>query len=165
MKRHGLFGVLGLLALATLVVGREAPTDQIAAVAPASVSPRAAAAPAALPVLDLEVLERGRIHPIDTAVFAPKSWQPAAPPSLPAVAAPPPPAPPAAPPLPFVYLGDYLQDGTLLLFLAQGERNHAVKAGTVIDETWRVDRVSKAAIEFTYLPLNLPQSLPLPVRP
>jgi hypothetical protein len=101
--------------------------------------------------------------------FAPVSWQPAAPPPMPAppaVAPPPaadakagPPAPPAPPPLPFRYLGRYSAAGVPLVFLIQNEHVLLARAGETIDGGWHVDSIAVPAIQFTYLPLQMKQSL------
>ncbi len=87
-------------------------------------------------------------------VFQTQSWYvpPPAPPSLP-------PPPPAPPPLPFAYLGQLLEDGKLTVFLTQQDQNYAVKPGDTLDGTYRVDSVEAQRVVFTYLPLNLQQSL------
>ncbi|TFW32305.1 hypothetical protein [Massilia horti] len=97
--------------------------------------------------------------------FAPLSWQSAAAPAAaPAAPALPPQvqdtasAPPAPPPLPFRYLGRYAA-GVKLVFLMKGEHVLLAKAGDTLDGGWRVDRVDGPAIQFTYLPLQMKQSL------
>ncbi|MDB5935178.1 MAG: hypothetical protein JWQ01_2522 [Massilia sp.] len=100
------------------------------------------------------------VHPI-VDVFAPTSWQPpppppaAAPTPVAAIAAP----APTAPPLPFRFLGRY-GDGDLdIAMLVKGDKLYLVTPGDTIDDTYRVERVTGSTIEFTYLPLQLTQSL------
>lgn len=87
-------------------------------------------------------------------VFQAQSWYvpPPAPPSSP-------PPPPAPPPLPFTYLGTLLEDGKLTVFLTRQDQNYAVKPGDTVDGMYRVDSVEPQRVVFTYLPLNLQQSL------
>jgi hypothetical protein len=80
----------------------------------------------------------------------------------PAVAAPPPvlpaapaPAPPSAPALPFRLVG-LLEQKTdrPTAFLARGEALLVVRAGDVIDGTYRIESLSAAEVVVTYLPLG-----------
>ena len=89
--------------------------------------------------------------------FQVQSWYvaPPPPPALPAV----PPPPPAPPPLPFTYLGQLLDNGKLTVFLTRQDQNYAVQPGATLDGTYRVDSVEAQRVVFTYLPLNLQQSL------
>jgi hypothetical protein len=70
-----------------------------------------------------------------------------------------PPPPPAPPALPFRYLGRYAAGGAVLVFLTQGEHVVLAKAGDTLDGGWRVDSIAGPAIQFTYLPLQVKQSL------
>lgn len=77
---------------------------------------------------------------------------------------PPPPQPaaapvPTAPPLPFTYLGRYEEAATRLAILVKGERVYTVAAGDVVDDTYRIERVTPGMVELTYLPLNIKQTL------
>lgn len=88
-------------------------------------------------------------------VFSARSWYVPPPP-------PPPPAPPAAPsapPLPFSYLGSYEDAPTSLIILVNGERMYTVAEGDVIEDTYRIERVTAGQVELTYLPLNIKQFL------
>ena len=87
-------------------------------------------------------------------VFQPKSWY--VPPPPPKAGPPPPPAPP---PLPFTYMGKLQEDGRLTVFLTQQDRNYAVKTGDTLDGVYRVDSVEAQRVVFTYLPLNMQQTL------
>jgi hypothetical protein len=72
------------------------------------------------------------------------------------------PARPSAPPLPFTYLGKVIEDGKLEVFLGRGEDSYSVKAGTRIGKEYRVDKVSETKVTFTYLPLKHKQVLDIP---
>jgi hypothetical protein len=99
---------------------------------------------------------------VDVDLFAGHSWY--TPPPAPPVRELPPPAPrkPTAPPLPFSYIGRYEQDGMATLFyLVKDDRVYDVKLGDVIEDTYRLDKVVKGQLMFTYLPLNSSQGLRL----
>lgn len=84
--------------------------------------------------------------------FAPRDWTPPPPPP-PKALPPPPPPPPMAPPLPYRYLGKWLEDGRLVVFLRSGNRSVLVKEGEVLDGQWKVDEIAPRMMRFTYLPL------------
>lgn len=67
---------------------------------------------------------------------------------------------PAPPPLPFVFLGSYVEGDSVRVFLDDGEALHMVKVGDIIDKKYRVDRIDNA-VRITYLPLNEAQILPI----
>jgi len=109
--------------------------------------------------LALDKLHRsgdGKLTKIKDA-FQVQSWYvpPPLPPALPAA----PPPPPAPPPLPFTYMGQLLEDGKLTVFLTRQDQNYAAKPGDILDGTYRVDSVAPQRVVFTYLPLNMQQSL------
>lgn len=78
----------------------------------------------------------------------------------------PPPSPPpqdtapVAPPLPFTFGGRYVEAGRTMAFLLEGERVHSVRVGDTIKGAYRIDAIEPAAVQLTYLPLNIRQSLP-----
>jgi hypothetical protein len=84
-----------------------------------------------------------------------------APPPPPYVAPPPPPPPPppTAPPLPFTYMGRYNEAESWIIILAKGDRVYTVAEGDVIENTYRVEKLTAGKINLTYLPLNIAQSL------
>jgi hypothetical protein len=90
-------------------------------------------------------------------VFNATSWYEPPPPPPPPPPAPPP--VPTAPPLPFAYLGRYEEAPTRLVILVKGERIYTVAAGDVIEDTYRIERVTPGMVELTYLPLNIKQTL------
>ncbi|MFD2366050.1 hypothetical protein [Pseudoduganella sp. GCM10020061] len=91
----------------------------------------------------------------DAPGFGARSWNPP-PPEPPS---PPPPAPPMAPAIPFTFIGKSLGEGRWEIYLAQGERIHAVRAGDVIDGAWRIDAVAPPMMTVTYLPLGQQQHM------
>jgi len=64
-----------------------------------------------------------------------------------------------APPVPFIYIGKALADGAWEVFLARGDRTYSVRAQTVIDGTYRVERIAPPVMSLTYLPLNQQQQM------
>ncbi|MEK6663610.1 MAG: hypothetical protein AABY73_07055, partial [Pseudomonadota bacterium] len=68
---------------------------------------------------------------------------------------------PAPPPMPFIYMGKLLEEGKLTVFLTKQDRYYAVKAGDTLDGAYRVERVDAQQVLFTYLPLNMQQTLTL----
>jgi hypothetical protein len=151
---------LGILVLVVSFVGGREKFDTRAYAAPAVQRP---AAPALQPAdfLDPEKLRRqakndaiGNLFPAPVA--APRPQNDVAPVQATA------PAAPVAPPLPFRYLGKAVEDGTVTVFVAQGEEHYRARAGEKIGRDYRVDRVTEKAVAFTYLPLRARQSLALP---
>jgi hypothetical protein len=90
-------------------------------------------------------------------VFNATSWYEPPPPPPPAPPAPPP--APTAPPLPFTYLGLYEDAPTRVVILTKGERVYTVSEGEVIENTYRIERVTSGTVELIYLPLNIKQAL------
>lgn len=66
---------------------------------------------------------------------------------------------PTAPPLPFQFIGKLEDSKQLQVFLQNGERLYVVRAGDVIDETYKVDRISATEMSFVYLPMKFAQTL------
>lgn len=111
----------------------------------------AAGAPAS--AMSLSALDAPRPPlPELTGFFAPRSFQPPPPP-------PPPRARPTAPPLPFRYVGALEEEGGRAVFLLEGTQVRMVRAGDALGGQYRVDRITPAAVEFTYLPLQERQTL------
>ena len=71
--------------------------------------------------------------------------------------------PPAqtAPPLQFKYIGKVISGNNTLVFLNQSGENLIAKVGEAIDDQYRIDELNEEAIIFTYLPLNIKQTLTL----
>jgi hypothetical protein len=157
--------IAGLVLVATVVSGRDKGPDAGDLVA-APVE-RAARAPADTTAhLDLERLQRrGKETVIGNNIFgAPEQPPaPAAPQDAPRAAAEPAPPPaPEAPPLPFRYLGQMVEDGRKLVFLARDDTQISVQAGQTIGKEYRVDQIAKNEITLTYLPAGIRQSLAIP---
>jgi hypothetical protein len=66
---------------------------------------------------------------------------------------------PTAPPLPFQFIGRLDDRSDLQVFLQNGEKIYVVRKGDVIDETWKIERISDKELSLVYLPLHLSQTL------
>jgi len=111
-------------------------------------------------------LELERLRPAAPAgqdidnVFVSTSWYvPPPPPPPPPPVKPSPPPPPSPPPLPFGYLGRYQDGDRLIVMLTKGDRVYTVSVGTVIENTYRVERWQDGLLELTYLPLGMKQTI------
>ncbi|PIF11348.1 hypothetical protein [Janthinobacterium sp. 13] len=168
--------VLGGAAVATLLAALFAPEDEGSIVGPATATTRQVERVAVAPLAAVAAPQTGRalaIHPRraledDEAatLFAKQSWQPDTPKKIMldqqaaqatrAVAAVDANAPP---PLPFQFLGRFVDEGKAAYFLQAGERNVVARPGDTLEERYRFDGVVQGALQFTYLPLNLKQTL------
>ncbi|WP_144173518.1 hypothetical protein [Pseudomonas sp. Kh13] len=74
-------------------------------------------------------------------------------------AAPVAPAAPTAPELPFQFIGRIGDRDDLQIFLQSGEKLYVVRQGDVIEDTYRLDRVSANELHLVYLPLHQSQTL------
>lgn len=152
---------IALALVAARLVGREEEAP------PAAPEVRAARAPATAsdrgsdPVsIDLDRLAARKGGEPASDPFRALSWQSVAQEEARKNAPPPsPPPPPRAPPLPFTYMGKLIEDGRIVVFLTQGDRNHIVRQGDTIDGTYRVDAVTEQHLSLTYLPLKQKQEL------
>lgn len=79
--------------------------------------------------------------------------------SKPVVLAPLPPPAPVAPPLPFNYLGRFGDTASRTIILTKGDRVYTVAVGDVIENTYRVEKLSPGLVHLMYLPMNLEQVL------
>ena len=169
--------VLGSAAVATLLAALFAPEDEGSIVGPATATTRQvervavaplAAATAAAPANRALAIEPRRALEDDEAatLFAKQNWQPetpkkimldqqAAQAALPAARV----DANAPPPLPFQFLGRFVDEGKAAYFLQAGERNVVARPGDTLEERYRFDGVVQGALQFTYLPLNLKQTL------
>lgn len=123
------------------------------------------AAPATPATVAVDAQTGGRAATPKADLFAAHSWYvPPPPPSAAGAAAAAAarevaPRAPSAPPMPFQYLGKLADGDSLRVFLLRGERIHTVRAGDVIDGTYRVERVTGTQMTLVYLPLNISQTL------
>lgn len=169
--------VLGAAAVATLLAALFAPEDEGSIGGPATATPRqvervapapiAAATAAAQTNRALAIEPRRGLDDEEAAtLFAKQSWQPetpkkimldqqAAQAALPVARV----DANAPPPLPFQFLGRFVDEGKAAYFLQAGERNVVARPGDMLEERYRFDGVVQGALQFTYLPLNLKQTL------
>ena len=169
--------VLGLAAVATLLAALFAPEDEGSIVGPATATPRQVerVAPAPLPAAStaaqtnraLAIEPRRGLDDEEAAtLFTKQSWQPETPKKImldqqaaeasrtvATIDA------NAPPPLPFQFLGRFVDEGKAAYFLQAGERNVVARPGDMLEERYRFDGVVQGALQFTYLPLNLKQTL------
>lgn len=158
-------GALVVLALiATVVASREAPTPRPDIPAPSDILP--ARQPAAMAGLDLSRLQRRADTPTEPAgnLFAQRISGPLAPPGPSGTGgngqdAGPVAAIPTAPALPFQYLGKLTENRRLQVFLMKDASLYTVAAGQVLENLYKVERVTEESVTFTYLPLGTSQIL------
>ncbi|WP_332859679.1 hypothetical protein [Janthinobacterium svalbardensis] len=168
--------VLGGAAVATLLAALFAPEDEGSIVGPATATPRQVERVAVAPLAAVAAPQTNRALAIEprraledeeaAILFAKQSWQPETPKkimldqqaaqatrTIAAVDA------NAPPPLPFQFLGRFVDEGKAAYFLQAGERNVVARPGDTLEERYRFDGVVQGALQFTYLPLNLKQTL------
>lgn len=176
-KRHGFLVAALIVAGGLALFGDKTPANGIAVAIERTPSikntmrPLAKSTPANVSVPIERLLARPKIvggemmgaGTSDAMPFASQNWAPPPSPSpvVQTVIAPPP--VPTAPPLPFVYLGKSLSDGTWEVFLSRDGRTIVVKNNSEIDGTYRVDAIAPPVLSLTYLPLNQVQQLPIGV--
>ena len=66
---------------------------------------------------------------------------------------------PSAPPLPFAYMGSVEKNGSLKVYLVQGDSFHEVATGGEFAHNYRLDAIGAEGLTITYLPLNFQQQL------
>lgn len=157
------FGICGLIAWVPEQFFGEQAQDLSSAAAPVASKHRDAVATAKagsdksgdakssvakVPQLDLFAAQSWYVAPVVTAE------QQAALNSVPAA-----PTVPTAPPLPFQFIGKLADSQQLQVFLQNGERLYVVRAGDVIDDVYKVDRISATEMSLVYLPLKFAQTL------
>ncbi len=144
-----------------------APAPRASRRAEAAPEKAAAVASADRSGLDLSRLKRDPTTTSDSNLFDTRNFAPAPPKPRPgsqefiAAARPAAPPPPPPPPPPFTYMGQLADGVQTTVFLVSGERNLVVKAGDVIDNTYRIDEIGPTALVLTYLPQNVKQTLPI----
>lgn len=110
---------------------------------------------------DLSAIKRAMPENIQQGgLFGSRTWS-APPPLAPvsSIAPPPPPSSPSAPPLAFTFLGRMIDGGEVTIFLFKGGRQYTVKVNDVLDDTYRVDKITATNAVLTYIPLSIQQSL------
>lgn len=139
-------------------------------------TPRATAMPSSpapklslVPLPPSESAEEERLG--DPDPFSPRGWQAPPPPAPAPVAAAPvstapvaPAPPPGPPPLPFRFVGSLNDGGDQIVYLARGDEALVVRAGEVLERTYKVSAITASQIEFEHLPTGQKQTLALPAR-
>ena len=69
------------------------------------------------------------------------------------------PPPPSAPQLSFTFTGRMIDGNEVILFLSKNGRQYTVKVGDVMDDTYRVDKITNMNAILIYLPMNMQQTL------
>ncbi|MBB5607492.1 MULTISPECIES: hypothetical protein [unclassified Janthinobacterium] len=167
--------VLGTAAVATLLAAIFAPEDEGSIVGAATATTRrmerapapvviAAAAPAINPALAIHPRRNLDDDEEAASLFTRQSWQTPqnimpGQQTVQADASPVAADPNAPPPLPFQFLGRFVDEGKAAYFLQAGERNVVARPGDLLDERYRFDGVVQGTLQFTYLPLNQKQTL------
>lgn len=135
----------------------------LAAVTPAGMPP--AGAEAADVLAQEDGAEEGRDP------FAPRNWQPPAPPApvaVKTVVAAQPVAtitlPEGPPPVPFQFAGRMNDGEDQVVYLARGENALVARTGEVLENVYKVVSIDASQIEFLHLPTGQKQVLPLPAR-
>ena len=136
--------------------------DAPAATASGTQSPAVRNEPSSHASLLAQLPERESIGRRRGELFPAQSWAP--PPrraAAPAVEALPP--APTPPPLPYRVAGRVVHDGAAHVVLAKGDRVLTVQQGDTLDDGYRVEAIGAQGVTLVYLPLNLPQQLPVTV--
>jgi hypothetical protein len=88
------------------------------------------------------------------------------PPAVVVATAPPPPPAPVAPPLPFTVVGSIqgplITAGAQVAFLQYRNELLVVRAGDLIGQDYRIEKIADNAVDLTYLPLKKLQRLTVP---
>lgn len=166
LRKLALGGALAATIYASVDTGEAPLAPMSEAVSPQAASPLVAAPSPAIDMGSHEFVEEGgQVDP-----FAPRRWvaaaatieqRPAAP-AAPAVA---PVVLAAGPPeLPFRFVGS-MQDGDeQVVYLGRGDQALIVRAGEVVESTYKVVSINVGQIEFEHLPTGQKQTLSLPKR-
>jgi len=146
--------------LATVVMGRENPPASVVALATPATPPSTAAETATQ--LNLQKLGRSKNTEGVPDLFAPQFQAPPLAPAAVKSEPPSPPPAPAAPPLPFTYLGQYIDGERTEIFIARGDEHYTAEKGRTIEGEYRVEKITPTAVTFVYLPLGTRQTLAIP---
>jgi hypothetical protein len=63
------------------------------------------------------------------------------------------------PPLPFQFMGRFIDGGKTAYFLQVEDRNVVARVGEKVGDNYQLDAAANGTLTFTYLPLNLKQTL------
>ena len=147
-------GAAAAAAWAPMPGEEEAPVPIVAATQPAATRNT----PAASGNLIAELPAREAIGGRRGELFGARSW---APPAKPAPAVSTAPAAPTPPPMPYRVAGRVVHDGIAHVVLAKGDRVLTVRQGDTLDDGYRVDSIGSQGVTLVYVPLGVPQLLPV----
>lgn len=137
-------GAAAIVAVAAPILAQTTPKD-----APPADTP---------PKVELDKLKRPAAPAAPSNLFGARSWETRVAPRK--VAPPPPPPPPQAPPLPFAYVGRWIERGETIVMLSSGGRNYTVRAGEKVDATYLLEKIDDDKLVLRYVPLDQAQVLP-----
>ncbi len=95
----------------------------------------------------------------NSSLFESRSWYTPPPAPVVPVQTYVPPPEPTAPSLPFTFIGRMVDGKVTILFLSKGDNRYTVKEKDVLDETYRVDKISESEAMLTHLPTDTQQTL------
>lgn len=161
-RQRVLFSALAVTIALTAASGKSRQTPDEPVLPTKNPTPRASRQPVQpLPRVELERLQlqkgTAETDPAASSAFKAVSWYVPPPPPPPPKPLPPP--PPTAPPMPFSFMGRYEDGEKRIILLVKGDRIYTVSEGEVIDNTYRVERLTAGQLELTYLPLNIKQTI------
>lgn len=136
--------------------------DRSPEVAQASGSTAEARGKSALDNIVSRLPAREGLGPRRGELFPSQSWAPPARPAARPAAGEAPPVP-TPPPMPYRVAGRVVHDGAAHVVLAKGDRVLTVRQGDTLDDGYRVEAIDPQAVTLVYLPLGVPQQLPVTV--
>jgi hypothetical protein len=157
---RAVLAVAAMTLVVSVVMGREKQPPTVVALAAPATAPGKRAEHGV--ELDLQKLGRSKSAEDVPDLFAPRT--PVSPPAPEVVNTQPPSPPPApaAPTLPFTYLGQFIDGAKTEIFVARGAEHYSVEKGRTIAGQYRVEKITKTAVTFIYLPLGTRQNLAIP---
>ena len=69
------------------------------------------------------------------------------------------PVTPVAPVIPFKYIGKILGDDEYSVFVALNGKNYVVKEGDVVQQTYKIEKITPPVMTVTYIPMNVLQTM------
>lgn len=152
----------GKLALAGACTLAQVVAPAAAQVVTPAAGPKDDATKDGAPRVDLDKLKRPAAPATPSNLFGSRSWEVK---TAPKKVAPPPPPPPQAPPLPFTYVGRWIERGETTVMLSRGGRNYTAREGEKIDPAYLLERIESDRLVFRYVPLDQAQVLPFEAVP
>ena len=69
------------------------------------------------------------------------------------------PVTPVAPVIPFKYIGKILGDDEYSVFVALNGKNYVVKEGDIVQQTYKIEKITPPVMTVTYIPMNVLQTM------